>query len=272
MEFFTLLLSSLFTLLSPAGIALDTLAENNIRDRLHSAEQLEVRIDNTPNYQLIGGKVDHLRIAGRGLSLIPGLRIDTLEIETDPIDVNPRELGRGSGTTPVRGLKQPLQAAVRIGVTEADINAALQSPELYNELQNLALSLFDSPLIKQIAARYTLVDRQVTFLANNRIRFQAQIQERGYDDRLNLTIETGLTVSEGQQLQLVSPQVWVNDRPATQRLVTGLIDVTRRFNLQRLESRGVRSRILHFKLTPGGAEIALFLAVNPEIKVQDTTP
>jgi hypothetical protein len=109
MEFFTLLLTSLFTLVSPTGIALDTLAEQNIRDRLSGAEQLEVRIDNTPSYQLFDGKVDRLRIAGRGLSLIPGLRLDILEIETDAIDINPRELGRGSGNSPVRGLQKPLQ-------------------------------------------------------------------------------------------------------------------------------------------------------------------
>jgi hypothetical protein len=263
MEFFTLILTSLFTLVSPAGIALDTLAEQNIRDRLFAAEELEVRIDNTPSYQLLNGKVDRLRIAGRGLSLIPGLRLDILEIETDAIDVNPRELGRGSGNRPVQGLQQPLQAAVRVAVTEADINVALQSPELYNQMQTLALSLFDSPLIQQIATRYTLVDRQVTFLPNNRVRFQTKVQERGYNDFLTLTVETGITVIEGQQLQLISPSVWVNDRPAPRRLVTGLLDLTRRFNLQRLETQGVRSQVLHFNLTPAGAEIALFLALNP---------
>ncbi len=263
MEFFTLLLTSLLTLVSPAGIALDILAEQTIRDRLSGAEQLEVRIDNSPSYQLLDGKVERLRIAGRGLSLIPGLRLDILEIETDAIDVNPRELGRGSGNQPIRGLQQPLQAAVRIAVTEADINTALQSPELYNQIQTLALSLFDSPLIQQIATRYTLVDRQVTFLPNNRVRFQTKIQERGYDDFLTLTVETGINVIEGQQLQLLSPAVWVNDRPAPRRLLTGLLDLTRRFNLQRLENRGVRSRVLHFNLTPSRAEIALFLAVTP---------
>ncbi|MCT7960605.1 DUF2993 domain-containing protein [Laspinema sp. D1] len=263
MEFFTLLLTSLFTLVSPAGIALDTLAEQNIRSRLSAAEELEVRIDNTPSYQLLDGKVDRLRIAGRGLFLIPGLRLDILEIETDAIDVNPREFGRGSGNSPIRGLQKPLQAAVRVAVTEADINTALQSPELYNQMQTVALSLFDSPLIQQIATRYTLVNRQVTFLPNNRVRFQSQIQERGYNDFLTLTVETGINIIEGQQLQLLSPSVWVNDRPAPRRLVTGLLDLTRRFNLQRLENRGLRSRVLQFNLTPGGAEIALFVALNP---------
>lgn len=263
MEFFTLLLTSLLTLVSPAGIALDTLAENQIRDRLYDAEQLEVRLDNIPSHQVITGKVDRLRIAGRGLFLIPGFRIDTLELETDAINVNPRELGRGSGATPVRGLQQPLQVAIRVAVTETDINTALQSPELYQELQNVAIELFDSPLLQQIATRYTLVNRQLTFLPNNRIRFETQVQERGYDDSLTLTVETGINVIEGQQLQLLSPSVWVNDRPAPRRLVTGILDLTQRFNLQRLETRGVRSRVLHLNFTPGGAEIALFLAVNP---------
>lgn len=262
MEFFTLLLSSLLTLISPAGIALDTVAQQEFRDRLYAAEQLQIRIDNTPSYQLVRGEVDRVRIAGRGLYLMPEVRIDTLEVETDAIAVDPNQLEINADDTLIRGLRQPLQAGVRLVLTEADINRSLRSPEFYSDLQNLALTVFDSPLLQQLAGRYTLVNSQVEFLESNRVRFETQIQERGYDDRLTLTIETGLNFSGGKQLQLISPEVLVNGKPAPRQLLRGLEDLATRFNLEKLETRGVRSRFLQLNLTGDRAQMTLFVRVE----------
>jgi hypothetical protein len=261
MEFLTYFLSSLLTLISPGGVALDTVAENNLRDRLYEAEQLQVRIDNTPSYQLVRGEVDRLRIAGRGLYLMPEVRLDTLEVETDRIAVNPGGLELAS-EEPQAALQEPLQAGVRAILTEADINRALRSPQVYNDLQSLALELFDSLLLQQLAYRYRLVDPQVELLGDRRVRFQTQIAERGYSDRLTLTVETGVKVVEGRQLQLVDPAVRINDKPAPWQLVRGLTALAREFNLARLEPLGVRSRVLHFHLTPEAVEMALFVRIE----------
>ncbi|MGH2415639.1 MAG: LmeA family phospholipid-binding protein, partial [Microcystaceae cyanobacterium] len=79
MEFLTIFLSSLLAAISPAGLILETVVENTLRDRVEAVEQLEVRIDNTPSYQVLQGKVDRVRIASRGVEPIPHLRIEALE-------------------------------------------------------------------------------------------------------------------------------------------------------------------------------------------------
>lgn len=52
------------------------------------ADTLEVRVDNAPNYQILLGNVDRIRVAGRGVYVLEFLRIDEVDIETDPISID----------------------------------------------------------------------------------------------------------------------------------------------------------------------------------------
>ncbi len=160
MEIITVLLSSLLLLISPVGIVVDQVAENAIRDRLAGAESLDVRIDNGPSYQLLQGKVDKVRIAGRGISPIPGLRFEVAELETDPIDLAFRPLRRGEVV-----LDKPFQGAARIVLTEADVNAFLLSPFVARLLENLDLGDFAAnPAQAREGARYRINNPAVDFL------------------------------------------------------------------------------------------------------------
>jgi hypothetical protein len=93
MEFFTILVSSLLALVSPVGLVVDQIALNAIRSQFEKVDQLQVRVDNAPSYQLLQGKVERVRIAGRGLQL-KQIRIAAIELETDPINLDPRSLGQ----------------------------------------------------------------------------------------------------------------------------------------------------------------------------------
>jgi len=53
----TIILSGLLGLVSPVGSVIDRTAENAIRSRFEKVEQLQVRVDNAPSYQLLQGKV-----------------------------------------------------------------------------------------------------------------------------------------------------------------------------------------------------------------------
>jgi hypothetical protein len=72
-------------IVSPVGAAVDQLAEDALRDQVAAAEELHVRIDNVPTYQILNGRVEHLRIAGRGIfpRQFPELRIESIDLETD---------------------------------------------------------------------------------------------------------------------------------------------------------------------------------------------
>src|SRR4028118_813800 len=106
MEFFTILLSGLLAVLSPVNLVADKVTEGAIRARFNKVEQLKVRIDNAPNYQLIQGKVERVRIAGRGLWLTPDIRIGALEVETDPINVDLQSLRQSDNRSPRASLRQ----------------------------------------------------------------------------------------------------------------------------------------------------------------------
>lgn len=93
MEFFTLLVSGLLGLVTPVGLVVDRTAENAIRSQLAQVEQLQVRVDNAPTHQLLQGKVERVRVAGRSLQLKwQEVRIAALELETDVIELEPRSL------------------------------------------------------------------------------------------------------------------------------------------------------------------------------------
>src|SRR4028118_1069135 len=169
MEFFTILLSGLLAVLSPVNLVADKVTEGAIRARFNKVEQLKVRIDNAPNYQLIQGKVERVRIAGRGLWLTPDIRIGALEVETDPINVNLQGL-RQSGQSPRSSLRQPVQAGVRLVLTQEDINKALQAPAVAARLR-----LIGSRILGGSPERYEFLNPQVEFLDNNRSRFQVEI-------------------------------------------------------------------------------------------------
>ena len=50
------------------GLPLTQLAEDALRDQVAASEEIHVRIDNVPTYQILNGRVEHLRIAGRGIA------------------------------------------------------------------------------------------------------------------------------------------------------------------------------------------------------------
>ncbi|HEY9620832.1 MAG TPA: DUF2993 domain-containing protein [Crinalium sp.] len=258
MEFLTILLSGLLSILSPANFVLDRVAENAIRDQFDSAEEVHVRIDNAPSYQVLQGRVERVRIAGRGLFPQPGLRIEALEVETDPIAIDPQRIRRGRVS-----LDQPLQAGVRLVLNRDDMIRAFESPAIARRLQNLRLDALGGSQTGQ-SPRYDVVNPQVEFLENNRLRVQAALQERGSDRQIAISVETGLGVVTGQRLQLIDPIISLDNSPIPSQLIRPFLDgLTRQFDLQQLEASGVTVRVLQLKVEANQLAIAAFVRVEP---------
>jgi hypothetical protein len=259
MEFFTILISGLLTLLSPANFVLDRVAENAIRDQFDEAEEVHVRIDNAPSYQVLQGRVERVRIAGRGLFPRPNVRIAALEVETDSIAVDPSNLRRGEPT-----LEQPLQAGVRLVLDRDDLNRALTSPTIARYLRNLSFNLLGDAQAQQ-AERYDLINPEVEFLDQNRIRIRAMFQEQGGDRQLTVVAESGLEIITGQRLQFVDPSIRVNDSAFPAQLVRQFTNgLSRQFDLQQLETSGITVRVLQLKVDAEQLAIAAFVRVEPE--------
>lgn len=262
MELFTIFLSSLLGIVSPVGFVVDQVAADAIRNQLDRVETLAVRVDNTPNYQLAQGKVDRVRIAGRGIYPEAEIRIAALDIETDAIAVDPSRLRRGQVE-----LKQPLNAGVRLVLTQADINQALQSPQISESLRNLSLDFLGSPA--QQLERYDFVNPQIEFLDNNRLRFQVTLQSQQSEARTPIVVESGIQILAGRQLQLLEPTATIDGSPVPPQLVNLLIGgISQRLDLAKLEERGITVRVLQWSLDHQQLSVAAFVQIDPKFTLK----
>lgn len=264
MEFLTILLSTLLALVSPVGLALDTIAENTLRSRFSKVEQLQVRVDNAPSYQLVQGKVEQVRIAGRGLWLTPDIRLDALELETDPLNVDLQRI-RG-GHSPKQSLRKPLQAGVRLVFTQEDINKALLAPAIASQVRQLGSSLSG-----ESGEPYELVNPQVDFLDNNRLRFQVDLQRKDAET-LTLVVESSLKVVAGHRLNLIEPVATLNGQSLSPFIVEGFAEgISKRYDLRSLEELGITARVLQLKVDSRELEVAAFVRVDASKEVSAAT-
>lgn len=256
MELFTILLSGLLAVLTPINLIADKVTAKAIRARFNKVEQIKVRIDNVPNYQLLQGKIERVRIAGRGMWLTPDIRIDALELETDPLNVDLQRLRSGTQANPMASLRQPLQAGVRLVLTEADLNKALASPNVAARLKIIGSRALGGP-----PERYEFINPKIELLANNRLRFSMEVREKDAPP-LALNVESGLSIVSGRSLQLVEPVVIVNGKPLSPLLVGALTrGISNGLDLRTLEERGITARFLQFKVNKGELNIATFVQV-----------
>jgi hypothetical protein len=270
MEFLTIFLASLLGIFSPVGLGVEQIAASAIRDQLDQAETLAVRIDNAPNYRVFQGRVERVRIAGRGLYPQAGLRIAALEVETDPIQVNPSQLRQGRFV-----LEEPLYSGVRLVLTREDINQALGSPQIAEQLRDFSIDFLGNSAAA--LERYELVEPQVEFLDGNRLRLQAilrsqqaRAQATQSSVQLAIAIETGLEIVEGRQLQLLNPRVSLDGRPLPPQLVQLLVGgLSQRLDLANLEADGITARILNWQLDRDQISLAALVRIDPQFTATD---
>ncbi|MGB3299767.1 MAG: DUF2993 domain-containing protein [Phormidesmis sp.] len=274
MEFLTVVLSGLLLLISPVGIVLDQVAEDAIRSRLAGAESLEVRVDNGPSFQLLQGRVDKVRIAGRGIFPTADLRIELAELETDPIDLAFNQLRKGEVV-----LDAPLQGALHLVLSEADVNAFLRSPTVIKRLSELKIGSLNQAQARE-RERYKINNPVIDFVGGdlenpaveNRLKISLDLEDLVQEGMLRIEAEAGLNISQGQRLILVNPVITVNGQPAPSRLVNVLLgDVNNRLSLQRLENRGLTARVINLAVQPDALDIALWVRVDPSVTAPAVT-
>ncbi len=262
MELIAILLSGITSLFSLTGVVVDKNVETAFLSQIDRAEQFQVRTDNAPAHQIINGKINKLRIAGRGVWVTKDLRIDTLDVETDPIAVNLKELQSDGQNPRASSLQQPVQAGVRFKFNEADLNNYLKSPDAIARLQKMTTSTFGG-VASSLNKDYQIANPQVKFIGNNRVSLSAELQDPGSGEKLPVSLETGVSVVKGRTFQLTEPSAAVGGTPVPQFLLAGLTaEMTQRLSVDILEQRGLTARILQFKVNPQELDIAAFVRVS----------
>lgn len=273
MEVLTIVLSSLLSLASGGGIVVDSVAANRIQAQVLSLEKQAVRIDNSPNYQVAQGKLQKVRIATRGAIIKPDLRIEALELETDRVDLNLDQLNIKSLDRLRESLDQPFQGAVRLVLREADLNRALQSPQVLAQIEATLNRLIVNKAGSSNIA-YQLLDLQLEFLPENRLglklslsrprsNFESRVKMGADSRKLIMALELGIKVINGKTIQLIAPQGTVNGRPMSSRLLQGFAEgISDRLNLGRWEQDGILTRILQLEINEDQLELASFLKLE----------
>ncbi|WOD39449.1 DUF2993 domain-containing protein [Nodosilinea sp. E11] len=260
MELITILLSTLLGVVGSGGIVVDTLAEAALRDQVAAVEQLQVRIDNVPNYQLINGRIDHTRIAARGLEprQLPGLRIDAIDIETDAVAVDLGRLQQGELV-----LNAPAQAALRLRLRDDDLNAFFQSPLMQGWLDTLQFNL-PGAVGEREQNRYGLANPSLEFLEGDRFRIVVDLQDRVTQENTAIAVDLGLTVLNGHRFALVDPKITVDGEETPPQLLEALVQGAQaQLTLRRLEALGLTARIINFKVRDNELDIAIFARIEP---------
>ncbi|MDB9314702.1 DUF2993 domain-containing protein [Spirulina sp. CS-785/01] len=261
MEWITILLSGLLAGITPVGVILDTVVENQIRSRLPS-DTLEVRIDNTPTHQVLQGKIDQVRLASRGVYLTPELRVAVLELETDPVHVDLDAIQ--NGVEDFRTVfRQPLNAGVRLQMTEADLNQMLASEEWQQRLQAIAQGIATN-IPGRAEQSYELTTLTFDFLDDNRLQLQAQLRaldgEGKVSEELDLQLETGLGLETGAKIALENPQIWL-DGEELPNFIMGVVEenLRDRLTLNALDHTGITVRLLQLEIDDQALNLAAFV-------------
>lgn len=295
MQIFILILSSLISVLSPINFGIDKVAESTIRSQFKSVEQLKVRVDNTPAHNAIGGKIDKIRIAGRGLFPLEGIRIDTLEFETDPININVKALRKEKKTE----LQAPLGVGVRLVIREEDVISALKAPLVRQEIQKLLRGL-NSDKTKQAQTEpsgnaertgipqriqelrtkldeYRILNPKVEFLPGGRIKLEVEVEEIKTAEKLKIEAESGITFAEGQRLTLTRPVLKLNGVELPEQIIQAFAtDLFNRFKVEQLGNlpglgqvkwSQLTARVIKLQVKDQKLELVAFLRLPQGLKL-----
>jgi hypothetical protein len=260
MELIIVFLTTIMAVVAPLGAAIDQLAEEALRDQVAGVEELHVRIDNVPTYQILNGRVEHLRIAGRGVfpRQFPDLRIEAIDLETDVVDVDFNRLRQGE-----LKLDEPAQAALKLELIADDLNHFLQSEMVQVWLNDLQFTL-PGPGGKRERNRYGLGNPTLQFLGEDRFQLIVDLQDRVEQEVIPITIELGLEFLHGHQLKLIEPVITIDGEVAPPELLTSLVEgAEQQLTLRALEESGITARIINFEIRENELELAFFARVEP---------
>lgn len=290
MEIFILILSSLISVLSPANFAGDKVAESTIRSQFKQVEVLKVRIDNAPIHNLANGKVDKIRIAGRGFFPLEDVRIDAIEVETDPINVERRQLfNRPSRVV----LQRPLGVAARIIITKEDVIRALKSKVVAAAIDRLIGGRDRQPdnqpsqpeqpseqpkqprqpsRLEQVRTKldqYRIQNPNVEFLPNQRVAIQVEIEDLKTSTVLKVQAETGFEILEQRRIKFTDPAITLNGQPLTAEAARSFADsLAEQLDIKRYAALlNVRAKILKASINDGRLEIAGFLQLPAGLRI-----
>jgi hypothetical protein len=110
-----------------------------------------------------------------------------------------------------------------------------------------------------------LLNPRIEFLANQRLRLQAELQEAADPDTLTIVVESGIAIIAGRQLQLLNPLVTLDGEAVPESIMQSIAKgISAQSDLRQFEKTGLTARILQLNLTENQINLAAFVQVAPD--------
>jgi hypothetical protein len=259
MELITILLSGALSLFSVVGIVVDRNVEENLRAQLDRVDELKVRVDNAPAHQILGGKINKVRIAGKGLWFNKDTRLEELQIESDPLNVDLRSLQENTTNRQIPKTTVPIQGAIKLVFTETDLNNILKSDTFKKRLEQGT-----SQTGNGIAKDLKVTNVRLKLLGNNRLGIKVDLKQSQSAEILKIDLTATLQPSRGKKILFLNPTATVNGTPVPDFLLSGITEVlSEEFNVSSLAPNGITARILKLEVTDRQLKIAAFVRIEP---------
>lgn len=141
--------------------ALSKLVEVGVASQLDRVEAMDVDIRTDPA-KLIQGDVDSVAIVGKGLVMKRDLRLESMEIKTGAVSINPLSAILGNIE-----LTHPTNADAHFVLLDSDMNRAFNSDYIRAKLRGLKMQLDGKPVTVNVE------QADIALPGNNQIRVNA---------------------------------------------------------------------------------------------------
>lgn len=149
-------------------------ARVGISSQLNKTENIDIDV-RTNLLKILLGKADSINFDGKGLTTQEGIRVQELEMHTDNISIDPLSAIFGQ-----LKLNEPINTTIRVVLTEADINQALNSDFVRKQLSPIELNVDGEIVtlaIQQPMSLHLPDGEKMVFSGNMLITEKGQIRE-----------------------------------------------------------------------------------------------
>ncbi|MGG6293977.1 LmeA family phospholipid-binding protein [Leptolyngbya sp. AN02str] len=219
--------------------ALSKAAEMGITNQLDKVEELDVDIRANPS-KLVQGEVESVAIAGKGMVMKQQLRMESLDLKTDAVAINPLRAVLGDIQ-----LTHPTNADAQVVLTEGDLNRAIASDFLQEKLKDLKLKTADQvyTVVVNRASIHLLEDGTVFIDA------KCLIQETNEEKKLTVTVVPKLIEDEHKiGMEVLSAE----GEGLTTEFIAAVIDaIAMLLDLRNFQVPGMSFQLRKFEVTKG---------------------
>ncbi len=273
MELLVSILFGLMAIATSVNMVGDTLVEKKIRSQVQAVDTLAVRIDNAPNYDALGGKVQRVRVATRNLKISSAIAFKALEIDMDGININLKEFIQEDLVTEIDDVptlrlrelfESPVQMASRVVLTQKQLDNILQSQTvnftLSQRLTDTLNGLSDNDAEFIINSfKLDLIDKNRLALRANIIDLEGEYEARG--EELDVDWELSIRVLDGSNFEFFDQKLYIEGEE-----IEPENDVLRAepVSLRVLEELGLNVRVLQWNSDQDELELALSVRANKD--------